>query len=129
MTRYTFDPRLEFTLDERRRKCRTFSVGIVDQELRPFGSAVVARIKGPSEHPHAIRAAAGTYCDHLNALQGIPPDSRATVVLLSSQGRHAEARVVVNGRVVARCDAFDDGLNEAWAGVIAEALNARGVKP
>lgn len=39
MTRFTFDPRFEFTLDERRRYCRTFSVGIVDQELRPLGSA------------------------------------------------------------------------------------------
>lgn len=49
----------------------------------------------------------------------------ATVVVLRDQGPHAEARVVVNGRVVAQCSAFDDGLNEAWATVIADALNAR----
>ena len=123
MTRYTFDPRLEFTLDERRRYCRTFSVGIVDQEMLPFGSATIARIKGPSEHANAIRAAARSYCDQLN----VPKDGEAKVVVLSDQGVHAEARVVVNGRVVARCDAFDNGLNEAWARLIAAALNTGSV--
>ena len=66
MTRYTFDQRFEFTLDDRRRYCRTFSVGIIDQESLPFGSATIARIKGPSEHANAIRAAARAYCDRLN---------------------------------------------------------------
>ena len=68
MTRYTFDPRLEFTLDDRRRHCRTFSVGIVDHELVSLGGATIARIKGPSEHADAIRAAAQAYCDTLNGV-------------------------------------------------------------
>lgn len=122
MTRYTFDPRVEFTLDERRRHCRTFSVGIEDNTVE-YGGRTVARIRGPAEHAHAIRAAARTYCDYLNALDGVASDSRATVVVLSSQGEHAEARVVVRGRVVAQCACFDNGLNEAWAGLIAASLN------
>lgn len=119
MTRYTFDPRIEHTLAKGRRHCRTFSVGIEDSAVE-YGGRTVARIKGPSEHTHAIRAAARAYCDHLNAMQSVTPDSRATVVLCKGN----EARVAVNGRVVAQCSAFDSGLNEAWAGVIADALNA-----
>lgn len=65
MTRYIFDPRLEHTLAKGRRKCRTFSVGIQDMQLPPW-QRTVARIKGPSEHAHAIRAAAQAYCDRLN---------------------------------------------------------------
>lgn len=119
MVRYTCDPRVEFTLDERRRNCRTFSVGIEDNAVE-YGGRTVARIKGPAEHAHAIRAAARAYCDHLNAMQGVTPDSRATVALCKG----GEARVVVRGRVVSRCDAFDAGLNEAWAGLIASCLNS-----
>lgn len=118
MTRYTFDPRVEFTLNERSRHCRTFSVGIEDAQV-PYGGRTVARIKGLAEHAHAIRAAARAYCDHLNAMQGVTPDSRATVALCKG----GEARVVVRGRVVSRCDAFDANLNEAWAGLIAASLN------
>lgn len=125
MTRYTFDPRIEHTLDERRRHCRTFSVGIEDNAVE-YGGRTVARIKGPAEHAHAIRAAAQAFCDWNNARDGVRPTDRATVVVLSSQGEHAEARVVVNGRVVCQCGTFDNGLNEAWAGLIASLLNTAG---
>lgn len=122
MTRYTFDPRIERTLNKRARKCRTFSVGIQDMQLPPW-QRTVARMRGLSEHAHAIRAAAQAFCDWNNARDGVRPTDRATVVVLSSQGEHAEARVVVRGRVVAQCGSFDNGLNEAWAGLIASLLN------
>lgn len=118
MTRYTFDPRIEHTLAKGRRKCRTFSVGIQDMQLPPW-QRTVARMRGLAEHCHAIRAAARTFCDYQNARESVVSDSRATVVLCKG----GEARVVVRGRVVARCDAFDADLNESWAGLIADSLS------
>lgn len=125
MSRFTFDPRIEHTLGKRARKCRTFSVGIQDMQLPPW-QRTVARMRGLAEHCHAIRAAAQAFCDWNNARDEVRPTDRATVVVLSSQGEHAEARVVVNGRVVCQCGTFDNGLNEAWAGLIASLLNTAG---
>lgn len=83
--------------------------------MLPSGGSVVEQL--------ATVTAQRDNCDVANALEGMPPsDSHATVVVCGHTP-HREARVIVRGRVVARCDAFDDGLNEAWAGLIAASLN------
>jgi len=119
LTRYTFDPR---PLWKPRKSQRDMQISIVDETL-DLVPRRAAKIIGPVQHAHAVRAAARAYCDVANALEGMPPsDSHATVVVCG-HNPHREARVIVRGRVVARCDAFNDGLNEAWAGLIAASLN------
>ena len=63
MTRFTFDPRYDWTP---RRPQREMQIGVFDNHPDLFGAQRVAKIIGPVEHADALRAAAQAYCDLLN---------------------------------------------------------------